>query len=111
MNVVKAIAGEDGMAVCRSLLDGIDDDGEGELQSRVTEGRCSVCMGSTMEDDCEDDDDILLCDRCNAEAHLKCLHIKSVPSTEWYCSVCADRQTARESRSHGGRFKEVDSYR
>jgi hypothetical protein len=38
---VKAIAGEDGVAVCRSLLDGIDDDGEGELQSRVTEGRCT----------------------------------------------------------------------
>ena len=41
MQVVKAIAGEDGVAVCRSLLDGIDDDGEGELQSRVTEGRCT----------------------------------------------------------------------
>ena len=27
--------------MCRSLLDGIDDDGEGELQSRVTEGRCT----------------------------------------------------------------------
>ena len=39
--VVKAIAGEDGVAVCRSLLDGIEDDGEGELQSRVTEGRCT----------------------------------------------------------------------
>ena len=38
---MKAIAGEDGVAVCRSLLDGIDDDGEGELQSRVTEGRCT----------------------------------------------------------------------
>ena len=41
IQVVKAIAGEDGVALCRSLLDGIDDDGEGELQSRVTEGRCT----------------------------------------------------------------------
>lgn len=39
--VVKAIAGEDGVAICRSLFDGIEDDGEGELQSRVTEGRCT----------------------------------------------------------------------
>ena len=38
---MKAIAGEDGVAVCRSLLDGIEDDWEGELQSRVTEGRCT----------------------------------------------------------------------
>lgn len=44
---MKAIAGEDGVAVCRSLLDGIEDDGEGELQSRVTEGRCTG-MYSTL---------------------------------------------------------------
>jgi PHD-finger len=112
MKVVKAIAGEDGVALCRSLLDGIDDDGEGELQSRVTEGRCTVCMGSTYEDDCEEGDDIILCDGCNAEAHIRCLNMKVVPSTEWYCSVCADRQAAREAKAgHGFGLKDVDSNR
>lgn len=93
------------MTLCRSLLDGIEDDGDADLQGRVTEGRCTgqyvlhplcshltpalifsfyfdftfsavalvrtVCMGSTYEDDCEEGDEIILCDGCNAEAHMK----------------------------------------
>jgi hypothetical protein len=31
----------------------------------------TVCMGSTYEDDCEEGDEIILCDGCNAEAHMK----------------------------------------
>lgn len=41
MKVVKEIAGEEGMTLCRSLLDGIEDDGDRDLQGRVTEGRCT----------------------------------------------------------------------
>ena len=37
-----------------------------------------VCMGSTYEDDCEEGDDIILCDGCNAEAHIRCLNMKVV---------------------------------
>ena len=43
-----------GVSVCRALLDGIDDQDAleaQELQSRVTVGRCTVCMGSTYEED------------------------------------------------------------
>lgn len=39
--MVKEIAGEEGMTLCRSLLDGIEDDGDADLQGRVTEGRCT----------------------------------------------------------------------
>ena len=39
--MVKEIAGEDGMTLCRFLLDGIEDDGDADLQGRVTEGRCT----------------------------------------------------------------------
>ena len=39
--VVKEIAGEEGMTLCRSLLDGIEDDGDSDLQGRVTDGRCT----------------------------------------------------------------------
>ena len=38
----------------------------------------TVCMGSTYEDDCEEGDDIILCDGCNAEAHLRCLNMTLV---------------------------------
>ena len=48
--MVKTIAGDEGVVTCRSLLDGNDDDVEADLQSRVTEGRCHVCMGSTYDD-------------------------------------------------------------
>jgi hypothetical protein len=41
MQVVKEIAGEDGMTLCRSLLDGIEDDGDADLQGRIIEGRCT----------------------------------------------------------------------
>ena len=103
-----------GAAVCRALLDGIDDQDAleaMELQSRVTEGRCCVCMGSTFEEDCEDEgDEIILCDGCNAEAHIRCLGYDAVPSTEWHCSTCSERVAAREARAGHG-FKDVDSYR
>jgi PHD-finger len=107
---VKVIAGEDGVTICRSLLDGIDDGGEAELQSRVTEGRCSVCMGSTFEDDLPEGDEVILCDGCNAEAHIRCLNMSSVPSSEWHCSACAERMAAREARVKHS-FGDVESHR
>lgn len=108
--VVKVIAGDEGVMSCRSLLDGIDDGGEAELQSRVTEGRCTVCMGSTFEDDLPEGDEVILCDGCNAEAHIRCLNMTSVPSSEWHCSVCAERMAAREARvTHS--FRDIDSHR
>jgi NAD-dependent SIR2 family protein deacetylase len=76
--VVKEIAGEEGVTVCRSLLDGIEDDREADLHNRITEGRCTVCRGSTYEDDCAEDDEIILCDGCNAEAHMRCLNMTTV---------------------------------
>lgn len=108
--VVKVIAGDEGVNICRSLLDGIDDGGEAELQSRVTEGRCSVCMGSTFEDDLPEGDEVILCDGCNAEAHIRCLNMTSVPSSEWHCSTCAERMAAREARVKHS-FGDVESHR
>ena len=47
----------------------------------------TVCMGSTFEDDCEEGDDIILCDGCNAEAHLRCLNMTVVrlSTSHTYC--------------------------
>jgi hypothetical protein len=49
-----------GYIFCRCFLDGIDD--SESLINRVIEGRCTICRGSTYEEECEDDEDILLCD-------------------------------------------------
>ena len=66
-------------------------------------------MGSTYEDDCEEGDEIILCDGCNTEAHIRCLSMTSVPSTEWHCAVCTERNAAREARAgHGYLLKDVD---
>jgi PHD-finger len=66
-------------------------------------------MGSTYEDDCEEGDEIILCDGCNTEAHIRCLSMTSVPSTEWHCAVCTERIAAREARAgHGYLLKDVD---
>jgi hypothetical protein len=46
-----------------------------------------VCMGSTYEDDCEEGDDIILCDGCNAEAHIRCLNMKVVRYVTLYCVI------------------------
>ena len=68
-------------------------------------------MGSTYEDDCEEGDEIILCDGCNTEAHIRCLSMTSVPSTEWHCAVCTERIAAREARAgHGYLLKDVDRY-
>ena len=71
-------------------------------------------MCSTYEEDCEEGDDIILCDGCNAEAHLRCLNLTTVPSTEWHCTVCTDRIAVREARGGQGYLsllKDVESHR
>ena len=92
---VKKVAGTEGVALCRSLLDGVETDSEAVKQNKVVEGRCIHCRGSTFEDNVAEDDEVLLCDGCNAEAHLSCLTIDKVPTREWYCDPCADRIASR----------------
>lgn len=106
MTIVKETVGDEGVAHCRTLLDGYDGSAEVYLHNLVTEGRCVVCNGSTFEDDmlgptplsrkanmdgsndidglekekhCHQDNDmVMLCDGCNAEVHLKCLNLQAV---------------------------------
>ena len=89
ISTVKDLCGEEGVALCRSLLDGIDvNSGESNayLHSLITEGRCVVCNGSTFFDEMEVgedevEDQVILCDGCNAEVHLKCLNLAAVKLT------------------------------
>jgi len=41
---------------------------------------------------------VMLCDGCNAEVHLRCLNLSSVPTSEWHCGACKDRIALRESK-------------
>jgi hypothetical protein len=115
MTIVKETVGDEGVAHCRTLLDGYDGSAEVYLHNLVTEGRCVVCNGSTFEDDmmgptppppprkanmdgsndmdglekekqCQQDNDmVMLCDGCNAEVHLKCLNLQAVRSLSCVC--------------------------
>eukprot|EP01033_Poteriospumella_lacustris_P001523 gene1523-1100_t len=116
MTAVRDLSGDDAVKCCRALLDGIDSGSKPEpyLQSFLTEGRCLVCNTTTYEEEDEDDgaggagggggggsgggsaNPVILCDGCNAEAHLQCLGLPAVPTDAWYCSVCVDRQARRE---------------
>jgi hypothetical protein len=40
---------------------------------------------------------VLLCDACDAEAHLSCVGIKHVPSDAWYCDACRARRNERDA--------------
>jgi hypothetical protein len=73
---VELIAGQQGVSVCRAMFDGIQDDEYGK-QNKLIVGRCVLCRRSTFDEDCNDED-VLLCDGCNAEAHLSCTGMVSV---------------------------------
>jgi len=115
MTIVKETVGDEGVAHCRTLLDGYDGSAEVYLHNLVTEGRCVVCNGSTFEDDmlgptplsrkanmdgsndmdglekekhCHQDNDmVMLCDGCNAEVHLKCLNLQAVRLLSCVCII------------------------
>lgn len=105
MQSVKELCGEEGVKKCRNLLDGISSsNSDNYVESFVTEGRCVVCNGSTFDEDDNNDNnassqapnEVILCDACNAEAHLRCLNLNAVPSEAWYCSSCQVRLSRRE---------------
>lgn len=77
IGIVKKIVGGEGADRCRSLLDGIVNE-TAEIKNDIIEGRCIFCFGSTYEEDNPDGLEILLCDGCDAESHLKCLNLNSV---------------------------------
>lgn len=91
----KAIAGERGISLCRHVLDGVKKN-DSDVNKLICEGRCYLCKGSTFEEDCEDDN-VLLCDGCNVEAHLSCLELEMIPKKEWYCEYCLKRLHDRTS--------------
>jgi hypothetical protein len=111
VSYVKEICGESGVAFSRKLLDGFDFASDGPsvdyTSQNFIEGRCMLCNASTIaEEDDENnsssdlmDNQAILCDGCNGEAHLRCLGMETVPKVSWYCSTCSVRQSRRQKKS------------
>lgn len=77
---IRIVSGEEGVSLYRKLLNGNEDEEDNEdstLHNQLYEGRCKMCKQSTVSDD-SDGSDVLLCDGCNGEFHLKCLLLDSV---------------------------------
>ena len=106
---VKAVLGDGAIiGVFRRLFEGAEG---GDLDLiRVTDGRCVICKGSTFEDDMPSEEEVVLCDGCNGEAHLRCLQLAEVPKEAWHCNACAERIANRES-SLASAFSDVEKLR
>lgn len=54
---------------------------------------CSICIdGSVYENN-----EIILCDRCDVAVHQACYGVQSIPEGEWLCDICADSRSKQES--------------
>jgi hypothetical protein len=118
MRVVKGLVGDEGTAYCRAMLDGISGAcGSGlqrEMKARVFEGRCSMCKVSTYEEDQDEGEEVgevLLCEGCNSEVHLRCAGLASVPKDEWFCHDCEERNEARGAGGVLSKFNNLNSFR
>ncbi|CAD8135613.1 unnamed protein product [Paramecium pentaurelia] len=57
---------------------------------------CKICQTKTPQDD----EQLLLCDKCNCGFHLLCLvpPLESVPKDAWYCQECQDEKRILEEQ-------------
>jgi transcription elongation factor Elf1 len=109
LEIIKSMIGDRATGMLHYFFEGMDGS-EDVIRSRVTEGRCGICRGSTFPGDLSEDEHVLLCDRCNGEVHLKCLNRTEVPKGLWHCSSCSEKIALRETAlSHA--FNDMDQYR
>ncbi len=126
LRIVDDAVGDAGSEMCRNMLDTIAGDfgPPRGLAHKIFDGRCSICKSSTFpedqeSDESEDEDDdlkkkirheVILCDACNAESHLRCLGLVNVPSGDFFCDDCKSR---RKNRAPNGdmEFDSIKQYR
>lgn len=52
------------------------------VDDAFTDVKCTVCESG------ENEDELLLCDRCDKGFHTGCLNIPAIPPGDWYCPKC-----------------------
>ena len=184
LKIVNELIGDHETSQCQQMLDEIAGDNNRTpraLASRIFEGRCTQCKGSTFPEDNVDSDhegaegkpkprgrgkgkknmkntedlnstgnhsheskkeksthhgseesqssqqqttqskeekreqrkkkhEVILCDGCNAESHLRCLGLNNVPAGDYYCKECSLRYQARPT-SDDLPVDDLDQYR
>ena len=57
-------------------------------QTYADDESCAYCGGSTCLSDprC---DEVLICDGCEAQVHLRCAALAAVPEEDWFCHQCS----------------------
>ena len=63
-----------------------------EPEPELLDDRCLVCDRST-----QGTSEVLLCDGCDGEVHLRCAGLERVPEGDWLCAACAPETSEEES--------------
>ncbi|EKU20026.1 bromodomain containing protein, partial [Nannochloropsis gaditana CCMP526] len=90
--------------------EGDDEDGEnGEDQGEEETAVCCECKATTKD---VDDSQVVLCESCPTEIHLRCLNpnLTEAPEKEWFCRVCKAKKREINKQRQRQRFvvKAVD---
>lgn len=67
-------------------LPAIDQDSEGNLMNDLTDDQTCQRCGSG-----ENEDRLLLCDRCDIAMHNYCVDLEDVPVEDWFCPECTKK--------------------
>ena len=66
-----------------------NEDETGSIDSAaLDEDICYTCGVSTENEDEDCWDQLIICDRCNGEYHLKCVNLELAPEDSWTCCNC-----------------------
>ena len=65
---------------------------EPPAEPELLDDQCLVCNRST-----QGTSEVLLCDGCDGEVHLRCAGLERVPEGDWLCAACAPETSEEES--------------
>eukprot|EP00798_Chlamydomonas_sp_ICE-L_P008624 gene8624-34067_t len=60
---------------------------------------CNLCGGVG---------ELLLCDGCDRAFHLRCVGLRSIPASDWYCQECEEGESAEEDEEEKGEEEEEE---
>ncbi len=60
---------------------------DNKIEHIMAMGTCSKC---SREEQSDDTDDMLMCDRCDLAMHVSCAKLFMVPDGDWLCGACLD---------------------